>query len=138
MSKIIHWQLVQGLSITLTSSNEKVIQAKFTTTQQRGLMNINKVKKTIMLPIKYWFYVIPYSFMSNPAVARDLESIATNLSTKTNKLAMLVVPIGFAFSALFMIIGSPRGAIFMSSTLLAAIITLGGSSVFSWLKGIVG
>ena len=101
-------------------------------------MNLNKVKKTIMLPIRYWFYVIPYAVMSNPAVARDLESIATNLSTKTNKLAILVIPIGFAFSAFFMIIGSPRGAIFMSSTLLAAIISLGGSSVFSWLKGIVG
>lgn len=101
-------------------------------------MNLNKIKKTVMLPIKYWFCIIPYAVMSNPAMGRDLESIATNLSTKTNKLAMLVVPIGFAFSAFFMIIGSPRGAIFMSSTLLAAILTLGGNSVFSWLKGIVG
>jgi hypothetical protein len=125
MSKTIHWQLVQESSIT-------------TIKKQRGLMNLNKMKRTIMLPLKYWFYVIPYAVMSNPAVSRDLESIATNLSTKTNKLAMLVVPIGFAFSAFFMIIGSPRGAIFMSSTLLAAIITLGGTSVFSWLKGIVG
>ncbi len=101
-------------------------------------MNLKFLKRTIMLPIKYWFYVIPFMVMSNPIIARDLESIATNLSTKTNKLAMLVVPIGFAFSAFFMIIGSPRGPIFMSSTLLAAIITLGGGSVFGWLKGIVG
>jgi hypothetical protein len=101
-------------------------------------MNFKNLKKRVLFPIKYWFYIIPYLVMSNPAVARDLESIATNLSTKTNKLAMLVVPIGFAFSAFFMIIGSPRGPIFMSSTLLAAIITLGGGSVFGWLKGIVG
>ena len=101
-------------------------------------MNLKNVKKTVMLPIKYWFYIVPFMLMSNPIIARDLESIATNLSTKTNKLAGLVIPIGFAFSAFFMIIGSPRGATFMSTTLLAALITLGGNSVFSWLKGIVG
>jgi hypothetical protein len=113
---------------------------KIITTRKKsgGFMNFNKIKKTMMLPIKYWLCFLPYALMSNPAVARDLESIATNLSTKTNKLAMLIVPIGFAFSALFMIIGSPRGAIFMSSTLLAAIISLGGASVFNWLKAIVG
>jgi len=101
-------------------------------------MNFEKVKKTIILSIKYWFYIFPCLIMSNPSVARDLESIATNLSTKTNKLAMLILPIGFAFSAVFMIIGSPRGAIFMSSTVLAAFLTIGGGSFLSWFKGIVG
>ena len=101
-------------------------------------MKLEKVKKTIMLPIKYWFYVIPYAVMSNPAMARDLESIATNLSTKTGNLANLLVPLGFAISAIFMIVGHPRGAQFMSTTLMAALISLGGSSVFSWLKGVVG
>ena len=101
-------------------------------------MKLEKIKKTIMLPIKYWFYVIPYAVMSNPAMARDLESIATNLSTKTGNLANLLVPLGFAISAIFMIVGHPRGAQFMSTTLMAALISLGGSSVFSWLKGVVG
>lgn len=101
-------------------------------------MNLKNLKKTIMLPIKYWFYVIPYLAMSNPAVARDLESIATNLSTKTGNLANLLVPLGFAISAIFMIVGHPRGAQFMSTTLMAALISLGGSSVFNWLKNVVG
>lgn len=101
-------------------------------------MNLRKIKKTIMLPIKYWFSIIPYLMMSNPAVARDLESIATNLSTKTGNLANLLVPLGFAISAIFMIVGHPRGAQFMSTTLMAALISLGGSSVFNWLKNVVG
>jgi hypothetical protein len=101
-------------------------------------MNLKNLKKTIMLPIKYWFYVIPYLMMSNPVVARDLESIATNLSTKTGNLANLLVPLGFAISAIFMIVGHPRGAQFMSTTLMAALISLGGSSVFNWLKNVVG
>ena len=101
-------------------------------------MNLKNLKRTIMLPIKYWFYVIPYLVMSNPAVARDLESIATNLSTKTGNLANLLVPLGFAISAIFMIVGHPRGAQFMSTTLMAALISLGGSSLFNWLKSVVG
>ena len=76
--------------------------------------------------------------MSNPAVARDLESIATNLSTKTGNLANLLVPLGFAISAIFMIVGHPRGAQFMSTTLMAALISLGGGALFNWLKNVVG
>jgi len=34
--------------------------------------------------------------MSHPVLARDLESIASNLTTRTNKIAMLLVPIGFS------------------------------------------
>ncbi len=101
-------------------------------------MFFKDLKRTVILPLKYWFYVIPFMFMSHPAIARDLESIATNLTTKTNKLATLVIPIGFAFSAFFMVIGSPKGATFMSMTFLAAIVSLGSGSIFNWLKGIVG
>lgn len=101
-------------------------------------MKLGNLKKTIMLPVKYWLYFVPYLVMSNPAVARDLESIATNLSTKTGNLANLLVPLGFAISAIFMIVGHPRGAQFMSTTLMAALISLGGSSLFNWLKGVVG
>jgi hypothetical protein len=101
-------------------------------------MKLKNLKKTIMLPVKYWLTFVPYLVMSNPAVARDLESIATNLSTKTGNLANLLVPLGFAISAIFMIVGHPRGAQFMSTTLMAALISLGGSSLFNWLKGVVG
>lgn len=102
------------------------------------MVNSNSLKRRIMLPSKYWFYVLPYFLMSNPAVARDLESIASNLSSKTGAIANLLVPLGFAISAIFMIVGHPRGAQFMSTTLMAALISLGGSSVFNWLKGVVG
>ena len=101
-------------------------------------MTFKSLKKTMIIPFKYWFYVFPYFLMSNPARARDLESIATNLSTKTGTLANLLVPLGFAISAIFMIVGHPRGAQFMSTTLMAALISLGGSSVFNWLKSVVG
>ncbi len=101
-------------------------------------MTFKSLKRTMILPLKYWFYVIPYFLMSNPVMARDLESIATNLSSKTGTLANLLVPLGFAISAIFMIVGHPRGAQFMSTTLMAALISLGGASVFNWLKGVVG
>ncbi len=101
-------------------------------------LNLKNIKRTVMLPIKYWLYTVPYLVMSNPAVARDLESIATNLSTKTGNLANLLVPLGFAISAIFMIVGHPRGAQFMSTTIMAALISLGGSSLFNWLKNVVG
>jgi hypothetical protein len=102
------------------------------------MANSNSLKRRMIFPIKYWLYVFPHFLMSNPAVARDLESIASNLSTKTGAIANLLVPLGFAISAIFMIVGHPRGAQFMSTTLMAALISLGGSSVFSWLKGVVG
>lgn len=97
-----------------------------------------KLKRQMLAPVKYWFYILPYFVVSNPSVARDLESIATNLSTKTGNIANLLVPLGFAISAIFMIVGHPRGAQFMSTTLMAALISLGGSSVFNWLKSVVG
>lgn len=102
------------------------------------MVNLYSVKRRVLFPFKYWLYILSYFAMSNPAVARDLESIATNLSTKTANLANLLVPLGFAISAIFMIVGHPRGAQFMSTTLMAALISLGGSSVFSWLKNVVG
>lgn len=97
-----------------------------------------KLKRQMLAPVKYWFYILPYFVVSNPSFARDLESIATNLSTKTGNIANLLVPLGFAISAIFMIVGHPRGAQFMSTTLMAALISLGGSSVFNWLKSVVG
>lgn len=96
------------------------------------------LKRRILFPSKYWFYMISCMVMSHPVMARDLESIANNLSTKTNTIATFLVPLGFAISAIFMVIGHPRGAQFMSTTLMAALITLGGGSLFSWLKGVVG
>lgn len=77
-------------------------------------------------------------FVSYPVFSRDLESIATNLSAKTSVIANLLVPLGFAISAIFMIVGHPRGAQFMSTTVMAAIVSLGGTSLFNWLKGVVG
>ncbi len=91
-----------------------------------------------MLPVKYWFYIIPYMIMSHPVLGRDLESIATNLTSKTSKLASALVPIGFAIAAAFMAFGSPKGAQYASTTILAAIVSLGGGAIYNWLKGIVG
>jgi cobalamin synthase len=99
---------------------------------------LNNFKNLTLLPVKYWFYFLSCLVMSHPTMARDLESIAKNLSTKTNTIATFLVPLGFAISAIFMAIGHPRGAQFMSTTLMAALITLGGGSLFSWLKGVVG
>lgn len=101
-------------------------------------MKLENLKNRVMLPLKYWPTIFLYSIMSNPAVARDLESIANNLSTKSSKLAGLLVPAGFALAGAFMVFGSPKGAQFLSSTLMAGIVILGGSSIFSWLKGIAG
>lgn len=88
------------------------------------MTKIKKLNRRIIFSVKYWLYLLPYCVMSNPAVARDLESIATNLSTKTGNLANLLVPLGFAISAIFMIVGHPRGAQFMSTTLMAALILI--------------
>lgn len=77
-------------------------------------------------------------FMSHPALARDLESIASNLTNRTNRIAMLLVPIGFAISGIFMVVGNPRGSQLMGMTIMGAIVTLGGTSAFNWLKSIVG
>jgi hypothetical protein len=101
-------------------------------------MDKQKLKDRIKLLFKYWPTMILYTVMSHPVVARDLESIANNLTSKTSKIAGSLVPIGFAIAAAFMAFGSPRGAQYMSSTLLAAVVGLGGSSIFTWLKGIVG
>ena len=99
---------------------------------------LNNLERRVLLPSKYWLYMMSCMVMSHPIFARDLESIANNLSTKTNTIATFLVPLGFAISAIFMVIGHPRGAQFMSTTLMAALITLGGGSLFSWLKGVVG
>ena len=85
-----------------------------------------------------WLMMLACLFVSYPVFSRDLESIASNLSAKTSVIANLLVPLGFAISAIFMIVGHPRGAQFMSSTVMAAIISLGGTSLFYWLKGVVG
>ena len=85
-----------------------------------------------------WLMMLACLFVSYPVFSRDLESIASNLSAKTSVIANLLVPLGFAISAIFMIVGHPRGAQFMSTTVMAAIISLGGTSLFNWLKGVVG
>lgn len=85
-----------------------------------------------------WLMMLVCLFVSYPVFSRDLESIATNLSAKTSVIANLLVPLGFAISAIFMIVGHPRGAQFMSTTVMAAIVSLGGTSLFNWLKGVVG
>lgn len=96
------------------------------------------LKDRVMLPLKYWPTIFLYTFMSHPAVARDLESIASNLTTKTSSLVGKMVPIGFAIAGAFMIFGSPKGATFISGTLMAAFLALGATSIFSWIKNIVG
>lgn len=94
--------------------------------------------KKIMSIIKdKWTWSLCF-FMSHPVLARDLESIASNLTNRTSKLAMLLVPIGFAISGIFMVVGNPRGSQLMGMTIMGAIVTLGGTSAFNWLKNIVG
>jgi hypothetical protein len=88
--------------------------------------------------LSIFFTASLYLFMSHPVMARDLESIATNLSSRTNKLALALVPIGFAISGIFMVVGNPRGSQLMGMTLMGALVTLGGTSAFGWLKNIVG
>lgn len=100
------------------------------------MIDLTSVKRRVLLP-QYWIMILSYSVMSRPAFCRDLESIASNLSTKTGNLANILVPVGFAISAIFMAVGHPKGAQMMSTTLMAALISLGGTSIFNWLKGVV-
>lgn len=95
------------------------------------------MKKVIRFLQDKWTWGLCF-FMSHPVLARDLESIASNLTTRTNKIAMLLVPIGFAISGIFMVVGNPRGSQLMGMTIMGAIVTLGGTSAFNWLKNIVG
>lgn len=74
---------------------------------------------------------------SHPLWARDLESVARNLTTKTNKLVILVVPAGFALAALLMSVGNPKGNQVATSALMASILVLSAGSIFSWLQGVV-
>lgn len=99
--------------------------------------NVFTFNKRSMLSNK-WLMMLGCLLMSYPIYARDLESIASNLSAKTSVIAHLLVPLGFAISAIFMLVGHPRGAQFMSTTVMAAIVSLGGTSLFNWLKGVVG
>lgn len=101
------------------------------------MANVLTLNRRSMLSSK-WLILLSGLLMSYPVFARDLESIASNLSAKTSVIANLLVPLGFAISAIFMIVGHPRGAQFMSTTIMAALISLGGSSIFNWLKGVVG
>lgn len=101
------------------------------------MLNLTNVKRRILLP-QYWIMILSYSIMSRPVFARDLESIASNLSSKTGNIANLLIPLGFAISAIFMVVGHPRGAQLMSTTVMAALISLGGTSIFNWLKSVVG
>jgi len=101
------------------------------------MANVLTLNRRSMLSSK-WLILLSGLVMSYPVFARDLESIASNLSAKTSVIANLLVPLGFAISAIFMIVGHPRGAQFMSTTIMAALISLGGSSIFNWLKGVVG
>ena len=91
-----------------------------------------------MFPLKYWLYLGLFTVMSNPAIARDLESIATNLTSKTSKVAFSILPIGFLISAIFMVFGSPKGVQIASGTVLASFFAIGAVSIVNWFKGIVG
>lgn len=94
--------------------------------------------KQILKKMNYLATMGTYAFMSHPVMARDLESVASNLTNRTFKLALLVVPIGFAISSIFMAVGNPRGGQLMGMTLMAGVAAIGGTSVFNWLKNIVG
>lgn len=94
--------------------------------------------KKIINNFQYKLSLAVCLFLSHPVLARDLESIASNLTTRTNKIAMLLVPIGFAISGIFMVVGNPRGSQMMGMTIMGALVTLGGTSAFNWLKNIVG
>lgn len=91
-----------------------------------------------MKKFTYLIYSLCLFLVSHPLLARDLESIATNLTSKTNRLAMVVGPIGFAIGSIFMFFGNPRGTQIMGFTLIGAVSVLGGSSVFNWLRNIAG
>lgn len=99
--------------------------------------NVNTFNGRSMLSSK-WLMMLACLFVSYPIFARDLESIASNLSTKTSVIAHLLIPFGFSISAIFMIVGHPRGAQLMSATLMAALISLGSQSFVNWFKGVVG
>ena len=101
-------------------------------------MEIRKFKDRLFLSMKYWPLMMLYTLMSHPVVARDLESIATNLTSRSSKVAMIIVPFGFTLAGVFMLFGSPKGAMFASGTGLAAFLILGGESIVNWMKGIVG
>lgn len=101
------------------------------------MINLTAVKRRALLP-HYWLSILSYFLMSRPALARDLESAAANLSSKTSNLAIILIPFGFAVSALFMLAGNPRGAQLMATTFMAGIITVASTGVVSWIKGVVG
>jgi hypothetical protein len=93
-----------------------------------------KVFKSIYVKLVSIYLIL----MTHPVMARDLESIATNLTTKTNKLAGIIAPIGFAIAGIFMFFGNPRGSQLMGLTLVGGLSVLGGSAIFNWLKNIAG
>lgn len=76
--------------------------------------------------------------LTHPLWARDLEGIASNMTNRTNKLIMKLVPLGFAIAAGFMAVGNPRGNQIATGALMASILVLGAGSIFGWLQGVVG
>ena len=97
---------------------------------------LGKLKE--LLPLKYWLYLSLFTIMSNPVIARDLESIASNLTSKTSKVAIMILPIGFLISGIYMLFGSPKGAQIASGAIIATFLTLGSTSIINWFKGILG
>jgi hypothetical protein len=95
----------------------------------------------VQLRIKKVYYLLILNLammMSHPLWARDLESIATSMTSRSNKLIMKIVPIGFAIAAAFMAVGNPRGNQIATGALTASILVLGAGSIFGWLQGVVG
>lgn len=99
------------------------------------------LEKRIMLSSKYLLMIVLttllFGLISNPAIARDLESIATNLTSQSNKLVLAIIPMGFILAAAFMAFGSPKGPQILSNTLMASVLGIGAVSIFGWFKGVV-
>ena len=82
--------------------------------------------------------IVTALYVLSPAYARDLESAASSLSTRTSKLGLLLAPLGFSLAAIFMIFGHQKGATLLSLSIVAVIALAGGNSAVHWLSSIVG
>ncbi len=94
-------------------------------------------KVSSQIPLVLCFLIMSLYFLS-PAFARDLESAASSLSTRTSKLGLLLAPLGFSLAAIFMIFGHQKGATLLSLSIVAVIALAGGNSAVHWLSSIVG
>ena len=98
---------------------------------------VRKEKLFSQIPIVLCLFVVSLYVLS-PTYARDLESAASSLSTRTSKLGLLLAPLGFSLAAIFMIFGHQKGATLLSLSIVAVIALAGGNSAVHWLSSIVG